>query len=56
MRRGKLDPGTPIPGVVGAHTAGHFWAWAYSNILTNNLRGVFAEFLVGTALGVVEGT
>ncbi len=56
MRRGKLDPGTPIPGVVGAHTVGDFWAWAYSNILTNNLRGVFAEFLVGTALGVVEGT
>ena len=56
MGRGKLDPDTPIPGVVGGHAVGDFWAWAYSNILTNNLRGVFAEFLVGTALGVVEGT
>ena len=56
MGRGRLEPGTPIPGVVGGRTVGDFWAWAYSNILTNNLRGVFAEFLVGTALGVVEGT
>jgi hypothetical protein len=24
-----------------------FWQWGFSNILTNNLRGIFAEFLVG---------
>jgi len=53
MSFGRLDPDTPIPGSVGRQTVGDFWAWGYSNILTNNLRGVFAEFLVGTALGVV---
>ncbi len=54
MSYGRLDPHTPIPGAVG-HTVGDFWAWAYSNILTNITRGLFAEFLVGTALGAVEG-
>ena len=54
MSYGRLDPDTPIPGSVGRQTLGDFWAWGYSNILTNNLRGVFAEFLVGTALGVVR--
>jgi hypothetical protein len=53
MSHGKLDPDTPIPGCVGGQTLGNVWAWGYSNILTNNLRGVFAEFLVGTALGIV---
>jgi hypothetical protein len=28
---------------------------AYSDILTNTSRGIFAEFLVAKALGVVEG-
>ncbi len=54
MSYGRLDPDTPIPGSMGRQTLGDFWAWGYSNILTNNLRGVFAEFLVGTALGVVR--
>ena len=56
MEHGRLDPGTPIPGSVGEQTVGDFWAWAYSSILTNITRGLFAEFLVGTALGAVEGT
>lgn len=56
MSEGRLDPDTSIRGSVGEQTVGDFWAWAYSNILTNNLRGVFAEFLVGTALGVVGDT
>jgi len=55
MSYGRLDPDTPIPGSVGEQTVGDFWAWAYSNILTNITRGLFAEFLVGTALGAVEG-
>jgi hypothetical protein len=50
----RLAPGTEIPGTDGA-TIGEFWAWAYSDILTNTSRGIFAEFLVGKALGVVEG-
>ena len=53
---GRLDPGTPIPGSAGGRTVGDFWAWGYSDILTNNLRGVFAEYLVGTALGAADGT
>jgi hypothetical protein len=56
MSHGGLDPDTPIPGSVGDRTVRDFWSWGYSNVLTNNLRGVFAEFLVGTALGTVEGT
>ncbi len=55
MSNDRLDPDTPIPGSVGEQTVGDFWAWAYSNILTNITRGLFAEFLVGTALGAVEG-
>jgi hypothetical protein len=46
----------PYPRCRGGQTVGDFWAWAYSNILTNITRGLFAEFLVGTALGAVEGT
>ena len=53
MSDDRLDPDTPIPGVAGGRTVGDFWAWAFSNILTNNLRGIFAEYLVGTALGAV---
>jgi len=31
-----------------------FWSWAYSNILTNITRGIFAEFLVGSVLGLID--
>ena len=31
-----------------------FWSWAYSDILNNRNRSVFAEFLVGYALGVTD--
>lgn len=31
-------------------TAGQFWAWAYSDLRSNTVRGVFAEFLVAQAL------
>ena len=30
----------------------NFWAWAYSDCLTNTHRGVLAEFLVASALGI----
>ncbi len=53
---GRLGPDTPIGGSAEGQTLGDFWAWGYSNVLTNNLRGVFAEFLVGTALDAVGGT
>ena len=49
----RLSPGTTILGLEGA-TVGDFWAWAYSDILINMRRGIFAEFLVGSALGVTD--
>jgi hypothetical protein len=48
-----VDPGTPIPGLPG-RTVGDFWRWAYSDILSNRNRSIFAEFIVGVALGVVD--
>jgi len=50
----RLAPDTKIPGL-GGETIGDFWAWAYSDLLINTTRGVFAEFLVGSALAVVSG-
>lgn len=49
----RLDSEEEIPGL-GGLTVGDFWAWGFSDILNNALRGTFAEFLVGAALGVVE--
>jgi hypothetical protein len=49
----RLNPETAIPGL-GGLTVGDFWAWAYSDILANTARGMFAEFLVGVALDAVE--
>ena len=40
----------PVLGV----TVGDFWAWTYSDILNNTDRAVFAEFVVGVALGVTN--
>jgi hypothetical protein len=48
-----LTPDQKIIGLDGV-TVGDFWSWAYSDILSNRNRSVFAEFLVGTALGVVD--
>lgn len=47
-----LDPSAPITGT--DQMILDFWQWGFSNILMNNLRGVFAEFLVGTALGCLQ--
>ena len=35
-------------------TVQHFWAWAYSDILSNRNRSVFAEFLVAVALDLIR--
>jgi hypothetical protein len=40
----------PVLGVI----VGDFWSWAYSDMLNNTDRAVFAEFVVGSALGVTE--
>jgi hypothetical protein len=47
----RLDPGREIPPT--GQTVGDFWAWAYSDVDTNVMRAVYAEWLVGTALGCV---
>lgn len=44
-----LDSQTPVFSS-GDLTVGDFWRWAYSDILSNRNRGIFAEFLVGAAL------
>ncbi len=48
----KLRPETELLQLGGA-TVVDFWAWAYSDVLSNRNRSVFAEFLVGHALGVI---
>lgn len=50
MQLKKLNPSTPILNI-GNLTLGDFWSWAYSDLLSNGNRSVFAEFIVGTALG-----
>jgi hypothetical protein len=49
----KLPFNTPITGIDNI-TLGDFWTWAYSDVIGNRNRSIFAEFLVGTALGVVD--
>jgi hypothetical protein len=55
-----MSAGTPfrdhhelIPGLDG-RTVGDFWQWAYSDVLSNPNRSVFAEFMVSAALGVAD--
>jgi hypothetical protein len=31
-----------------------FWKWGFSDLLSNSLRGIFAEFLVGNALDCLK--
>lgn len=41
----------PIQGLPEA-TVSDFWRWAYSDLLSNTVRPLFAEYLVAAALGV----
>ncbi len=45
----KLNGGESIEGTV--NTVRDFWSWAYSDILSNRNRSIFAEFLIAMALG-----
>ena len=47
----KLNPEAKIHGVDG-RTVGDFWQWAYSDLLQNTTRGVFAEYLLSVLLGI----
>lgn len=48
----KPPPDTAIVGT--DFVVEDFWSWAYSDILSNRNRGIFAEFLVGSSLGVLD--
>jgi hypothetical protein len=48
----KADPETPI--LDGESTLVDFWRWAFSDLVSNDIRGVFAEFIVGHALGALD--
>lgn len=49
---GLRNPGQSIVGT--DRTILNFWQWGYSNILPNITRAVFAEYLVGLALGAIN--
>jgi hypothetical protein len=49
----RLDPGREIPPT--GQTVGDFWAWAFSDVLSNINRADLAEWLVGSALDCVGG-
>ncbi|CAM4194754.1 hypothetical protein KIPE111705_44555 [Kibdelosporangium persicum] len=34
---------------------GEFWTWACSDLISNAMRGVLAEYIVGLALGCLDG-
>jgi len=38
----------------GGLTLGDFWSWAYSDLLSNVNRSTLAEFLVASALGLID--
>jgi hypothetical protein len=49
----KLEPYQKLVGLDGL-TVGDFWAWGFSDLLSNRTRSIFAEFLVGAALDVLD--
>ena len=52
----KLDGNEKIIASDGSKISSvvEFWRWAYSDIMGNAERGVFAEYLVACALGVQD--
>jgi hypothetical protein len=44
----RLNPNREIP--LTGRTVQDFWAWGFSDVLTNISRAVFAEWIVGSAL------
>ena len=51
MKYQKLDLDEPINGLKGCKVA-EFWSWAYSDIMSNRNRSIFAEFLIAYCLDV----
>lgn len=48
----KLSPELTVSGM--NIKLGEFWSWAYSNLLSNLVRGVFAEYIVAHTLGIAD--
>lgn len=48
-----LEHHEPVPGL-DQTTVVDFWRWAYSDVRSNGNRSVFAEFMVGKALGCLD--
>ena len=53
MNLTKLEPNRVIDDLQG-NTVLDFWSWAFSDLITDINRGVFAEFLVGAVLGTTR--
>ena len=53
-RKTGAEPFTAAGRPVGA-TVADFWGWSRSDLLDNTERGVLAEFIVATALGIPSG-
>jgi hypothetical protein len=45
-----------VAGGAPVGTLAGFWSWACSDLASNTMRGVLAEYLVATALGAADGT
>ena len=43
-------------GMDGERTLKDFWAWAFSDLVSNTERGKLAEYIVATAMGCDGGT
>lgn len=50
----RLTGAEPIQGVEDSNVL-DFWQWAYSDIMNNAARGIFAEWLVAKALHAAHG-
>jgi len=48
--KGAHTASDAIPGL--DRTVGDFWSWAFSDLNQNTVRSLFAEYLVGSLLGV----
>ncbi|MHC4616924.1 MAG: hypothetical protein ACYTEQ_04130 [Planctomycetota bacterium] len=55
METKRLEVSQTIGGLSGL-TLGDFWSWAYSDVLNNRNRSILAEFLVASALGLIDET
>jgi len=51
----KLNPDQKIEGLQEI-TICDFWSWAYSDVLSNRNRSIFAEFIVGAALDITDNS